>query len=183
MARSSRCRPLAFRSSPRRAYPAPPRNSSFSICHTPTSLPPTPPRSAARKAAPCPRGGGAAVFRGPSATLPWPPPSLGTNLLKVGQPVKLSVYVRDSSGLSRIAPPPPPASADWQIFAGSGDAASGIPPGRGIALFTYTLVPLVASLRETPAIPFSYFDPVRRLYQHLTIPPMAVTVNSGLGPG
>jgi hypothetical protein len=107
---------------------------------------------------------------------------LATNVVKVGQPVKLTVYARDMSGLGRIAPPPPPTDPDWQIFAGSADTGPGSIPGRGIGLFSYTLVPLRAGSTLTPAIPYCYFDPERRRYVDLSIAPMRITVKAASEP-
>ena len=58
----------------------------------------------------------------------------------------------------------PPRSRDWQIIADH-------PPATG-----FTLIPLTDEARETPAIPFSYFDPATAKYVDLTIPPLPVTV-------
>ncbi|MBC8095790.1 MAG: BatD family protein, partial [Akkermansiaceae bacterium] len=51
-------------------------------------------------------------------------------------------------------------------------------PGT-FASFSYTLIPLVAGMTETPDIPFSYFDPDQGKYFDLTIPPLPVTVLPG----
>jgi hypothetical protein len=40
-------------------------------------------------------------------------------------------------------------------------------------------VPLTDEIHETPAIPFSYFDPARGVYVDLTIPSVPVTVHAG----
>jgi hypothetical protein len=51
-----------------------------------------------------------------------------------------------------------------------------------VSIFQYTLVPLTDEVHTTPAIPFSYFDPVRSNYVDLTIPAVQVTVNAGQIP-
>jgi hypothetical protein len=61
-------------------------------------------------------------------------------------------------------PPAAPRSRDWQIIADQ-------PPATG-----FTLIPLTDEVQETPAIPFSYFDPAAAKYLDLTIPPLPVTV-------
>ena len=92
------------------------------------------------------------------------PPRLSTNRLQVGEPVELRVAFHGEGPLSRFAPPAAPLSRDWQIVADS-------PPST-----SFTLVPLADDVRETPAIPFSYFDPESEQYVDLTIPPLPVTV-------
>jgi hypothetical protein len=45
------------------------------------------------------------------------------------------------------------------------------------ATFNYTLIPLNEKETNTPAIPFSYFDPARGTYMDLTIPAVSVTIS------
>jgi hypothetical protein len=107
-------------------------------------------------------------------------PSLTTNVLKVGEPVQLNVVIRGQKNLNRINPPLPPHADGWQIF----PAVRGgiIPPTADKnpgASFQYTLIPLTETVRATPAIPFSCFDPVRGQYVDLSIPSLPVTVLAG----
>jgi hypothetical protein len=92
------------------------------------------------------------------------PPQLATNRLRVGGPVRLKVVFHGEGDLTRFVPPVPPRSRDWQIIADE-------PPATG-----FTLIPLTDETQETPAIPFSYFDPNTAKYADLTIPPLPVTV-------
>jgi hypothetical protein len=92
------------------------------------------------------------------------PPQLSTNRLRVGDPAHLKVVIHGEGGLTRLVPPNPPLSPDWQIIADN-------PPDTG-----YTLIPLTDEARQTPAIPFSCFDPATAKYVDLTIPPLPVTV-------
>ncbi len=92
------------------------------------------------------------------------PPRLSTNRLSVGEPLQLSYIVHGQGDLSRLAPPAPPASEDWEIIQEP-------PPST-----SFTLVPLTDNIRETPAIPFSYFDPELGRYEDLSIPALPVTV-------
>jgi hypothetical protein len=131
---------------------------------------------------PLPQEGKLPGFAGAIGVFMMEPPRLSTNTVQVGQPMKLSVYVRDMSGLGRIAPPPPPSNPDWQIFAGSADASPGPIPGRGVGLFNFTLVPLTATAYETPPIPYSYFDPEHVRYVDLSIPTMPITVRGSSVP-
>src|SRR5207245_1607849 len=54
-------------------------------------------------------------------------------------------------------------------------------PGAA-TIFHYTLVPLTAEARATPAISFSCYDPDRAAYVDLTIPAVPVTVAPGQVP-
>lgn len=91
-------------------------------------------------------------------------PQLSTNRLRVGEPAHLKIVFHGEGDLTRLAPPAPPRSRDWEIIADN-------PPATG-----YTLIPLTDDVDETPAIPFSYFDPASARYVDLTIPPLPVTV-------
>jgi hypothetical protein len=92
------------------------------------------------------------------------PPQLSTNRLRVGELAHLNVVFHGEGDLTRLKPPVPPRSRDWQIIPDN-------PPDTG-----YTLIPLTDTVRETPAIPFSYFDPESGKYLDLTIPSLPVTV-------
>lgn len=126
---------------------------------------------------PLPTGNELPGFTGAVGSYTCDLPGLATNMLKVGEPVQLTVVVRGPQYLNRISPPLPPTVEGWQIFPAerggliAGAGASG--PG---AIFKYTLIPLSAEVRATPAIPFSSFDPTRAQYVNLTIPPVPVSV-------
>jgi hypothetical protein len=92
------------------------------------------------------------------------PPQLATNHVHVGEPVQLKVTVHSEGDLTRLAPPIAPRSRDWQVIADPPPATS------------FTLIPLTDYARETPAIPFSCFDPETGKYVNLTIPSVPITV-------
>lgn len=91
-------------------------------------------------------------------------PQLSTNRLRVGEPAHLKIIFHGEGDLTRFVPPALPRARDWQIIADN-------PPATG-----FTLIPLTDEVRETPAIPFSYFDPAAGKYFDLTIPSLPVTV-------
>ena len=128
---------------------------------------------------------------------------MATNVLRVGDPVRLTVNItnRGDAPLARLVPPPAPTARDWQVV-GSADFAPAHPvrrpplarlaqgaapaqPNRlqGVVTFTYTLVPLSEAARATPPIPFSCYDPDAGVYKDLTIPSVPVTVKAGAAPG
>ena len=113
---------------------------------------------------PLPSEGELPGFTGAIGKFTCDPLALSTNRLRVGEPAHLKVVFQSQGDLTRLVPPNPPRSPDWQIIPDN-------PPDTG-----YTLIPLTDEARETPAIPFSYFDPATAKYADLTIPPLPVTV-------
>jgi hypothetical protein len=132
---------------------------------------------------PLPKEGELPGFSGGIGSFTLDTPKLATNELVVGEPVKLAVAVRGDANVARMVPPTPPRVREWQILEST--PAGGITqmtPMGTVSIFQYTLVPLTDDVHETPAIPFSYFDPIRGNYVDLTIPPVQVTVNAGQIP-
>ncbi len=113
---------------------------------------------------PLPAEGELPGFTGAIGMFFYDPPQLSTNRLRVGEPAHLKIVFHGKDDLTRLTPPDPPRSPDWQIIPDN-------PPDTG-----YTLIPLTDEARQTPAIPFSYFDPAIAKYVDLTIPPLPVTV-------
>jgi hypothetical protein len=97
--------------------------------------------------------------------------------------VKVFVTFRSAGNLKRVVAPPPPGVTNWQIFPAVPDTAPRAPtnPAAGnFVSFSYSLIPLTNSMTATPEIPFSYFDPERKTYVDLTIPPLPIKVVAGL---
>jgi len=158
---------------------------------------------------PLPRAGQLPGFTGAIGTFSIGPPKLTTPVIRMGDPLKLSVTItnRGEGPLARLVAPPPPQSQDWQVFAASDFAPtqlvappqpnirfgpdgkpvliSAAQPGglQGVVTFHYTLIPLAETARATPPIPFSYFDPKTGAYVDLTIPSVPITVTPGTLPG
>jgi hypothetical protein len=110
-------------------------------------------------------------------------PELATNVVRVGDPVKLTVKVRGEGNLVRLVPPAPPRLRYWQALASSGEhVAPQIIQAQGFTTFTYTLVPLSEKAHFTPAIPFSCFVPQREMYRDLTIRSVPITIMPGSVP-
>lgn len=132
---------------------------------------------------PLPRSGLLPGFAGAVGSFAIDVPKLATNVVTAGDPVKLTVAVRGKGNLARLVAPPPPKVPDWQVLAG---AADNMPPqiisSLGFVTFTYMLIPLTEGAKQTPAIPFSCFDPERAAYVDLTIQPVPVLVKPGAAP-
>jgi len=109
-------------------------------------------------------------------------PRLSTLNPRAGEPLTLTVTLRGDGNLGRMVPPPAPSPRDWQVFPPTTES---IPPifvqQRRFVNFAYTMIPLNDQSKTTPPIPFSYFDPVKKTYVDLTIPPVPVTVAPGAG--
>jgi hypothetical protein len=118
-------------------------------------------------------------FNGAVGSYTCDPPGLATNILKLGEPVSLTVVIRGRQNLNRLNPPPPPRAHGWQIFpAMRSGVVAGIGTNSPGASFKFTLIATSDEVRATPAIPFSCFDPARGQYVNLTIPPVPVTIRT-----
>ena len=134
-----------------------------------------------------PRAGELPGFSGAIGQFRVHPPQLSTNRLRAGDALRLTVTLEGSGNMARLIPPAPPRSTNWQIFPaerGGAATASGTPvtPPGALTAFTYTLVPLTDRAKETPAVPFSYFNPDTEQYVDATIPPVKVSVEPGEAP-
>jgi hypothetical protein len=133
---------------------------------------------------PLPRAGLLPGFSGAIGKFELTPPQLATNRVRVGEAVKLFVTFQTEGEIKRINAPPPPAVTNWQIFpavAEGGPTMTATAGGLVSAItYSYTLIPLTNDMKATPAIPFSYFDPVRKTYVDLTIPALSIRVDAGV---
>ena len=151
---------------------------------------------------PLPTEGALPGFTGAIGRFDVGPPKLATNVLRVGDPVKLTITItnRSDGPLARLVAPPPPQVREWQVFAAKDYASPQVAPQlqpvappqpgppaqpaavQGVVVFNYTLIPLTETAQTTPPIPFSCFDPKTGNYTDLTIPPVPVTVKPGATP-
>ena len=109
-------------------------------------------------------------------------PELSTNVVRVGEPLRLRIRVRGDvdSDLVRLVPPPPPRVRDWQVLISRDEGTiPQIIQAQGFTTLCYILIPLAETVRATPAIPFASFDANLGLYADLTIPPLEVKVVPG----
>lgn len=125
---------------------------------------------------PLPESGRLPGFTGAIGRFELSQPQLSAREVKVGDPLIIAVTISGEGNLEAIRPPELPSSDDWQSFTPTSDVERDGLTGRGSKVFTYTLIPRHADVRAAPAIPFSYFDPERKEYVALTIPPVPVKV-------
>ena len=132
---------------------------------------------------PLPKEGELPGFTGAIGTFSMDPLKLATNVLRVGDPIKLSVTLRAGTNFARLVAPPPPPARDWQILAATAEGEPAqLLQAHGFAKFDYTLIPITEEAHATPPIPFSFFDPNRAMYVDLTIPSVPITVLPGRAP-
>ena len=116
-------------------------------------------------------------FTGGIGVFQLDPPRLATNTVRAGEPLTLTVTVKGEGNLTRLVPPKLDRPRGWQVYTPSADASGAVQIQlRGSVVFTYTLIPLSDRVQSTPTIPFSYFDPNKKSYVDLTVPPVPVKV-------
>lgn len=124
-----------------------------------------------------PREGELPGFTGAIGTFLLEPPVLSTNVVRAGDPLTMTVTIKGQGNLTRLVPPRQSPLKDWQTFPPLADQSpSPVIQQRGSAQFIYTLIPMTDRVSATPSIPFCYFDPVRKAYVDLTIPPVRLKV-------
>lgn len=131
---------------------------------------------------PLPKEGERPGFTGGIGHFTIDPPALATNVLRVGEPVRLTVTVRGQGNLGRLLPPTPKPTSEWQVLSENSETPPALIRARGFVTFHYSLIPMSAATRTTPGLPFSFFDPSRATYMDLTIPSVQVTVKPGTQP-
>jgi hypothetical protein len=131
---------------------------------------------------PLPKSGEPAGFTGAIGHFQLEPPKLSSAEVRAGDPVTLTVVVKGEGNITRFALPRPVSTTMWQIFPPTADTQlPNVSPFSGTRSFSYTLIPLSDRLRATPAIPFAFFDPQKKDFVDITIPPMPLKVNPAPG--
>jgi hypothetical protein len=103
--------------------------------------------------------------------------ALSTNYVRVGDPLTLTVTLRGEGNIEAIPAPAIARDAAWQFFTPKADPPQPSPDSMtATRAFHYTLIPLANQIKDTPPIPFSYFDPATAKYMDLSVPPQALTV-------
>jgi hypothetical protein len=126
---------------------------------------------------PLPEEGRLRGFTGAVGQFTLDPPELSAGSVLAGQPLVLTVTIRSEGEIGRIPPPPAPSVQGWQTFPPVAEnPPTDYPQSRSFESFSYTLIPMSADFKTTPAIPFSYFDPTKKIYVDLTVPPLPITV-------
>ncbi len=125
---------------------------------------------------PLPDAGRRRGFTGAIGKFDLGQPQVSANEVEVGDPLTLTIMISGMGNLEAISPPLLEGGDAWQTFSPTSDVDRDVLTGRGTKTFTYTLIAKNAEARAVPAVPFSYFDPEKKEYVDLTVPPVAVTV-------
>ena len=126
-----------------------------------------------------PRTGRLPGFTGAIGKFTVAQPRLSVAEVEAGEPVTLTIAMAGEGNLEGVAAPEMDASGGWQIYKPTSEYqpdAEDHNSARGAKIFTYTLIPGRAGLKATPAMPFCYFDPERRAFVDITVPPLPITV-------
>ncbi len=103
-------------------------------------------------------------------------PVLSAGEAIVGDPINLTVTIIGEGNLEAIGAPAIEPNDMWQSFTPTMSVDRDVFSGRGAKTITYTLIPRRVDTRAVPPIPFSYFDPERKQYVDLAIPPQPIMV-------
>jgi hypothetical protein len=106
--------------------------------------------------------------------------ALSTNAVRIGEPISLTIAFRGEGNLQTVEPPAIPRTSGWQLMPPAPSLAEFVPNSITVTrAFRYTLIPLNDQITHTPAIPFSYFDPLTASFKDLSIPGQAIAVTPG----
>lgn len=126
-----------------------------------------------------PRTGRLPGFTGAIGKFTVAQPKLSATEVEAGEPVTLAIGMAGEGNLEGVAAPEMSAAGGWQIYKPTSEFlpdSEDRNTARGAKVFTYTLIPNRAGLKATPAMAFCYFDPEKRAYVDITIPPVPINV-------
>lgn len=109
-------------------------------------------------------------------------PKLSATEAEVGEPIVMTVAIAGEGNLDGVPAPDLEAQAEWTSYRPTSEIQRDEDLSRGTKTFTYTLIPKQVGRRGTPAIPFAYFDPVKRVFVDITIPPQPIMVKASSAP-
>ncbi|MEO8353904.1 MAG: BatD family protein, partial [Chthoniobacteraceae bacterium] len=125
---------------------------------------------------PLPEAGRRPGFTGAIGKFELSHPQLSSDTVRVGDPLTVTIGITGDGNLEGISAPPIEGGDEWRSFSPTSEIERDALTGHGTKTFTYTLIARDASTRAVPSIPFSYFDPEKKEYVNLTVPPVPVTV-------
>ena len=102
--------------------------------------------------------------------------------LSPGDPITLNMTVSGQGNFDRVQAPKLSTGKGWKTYTPSSEFLEygGPDPGRGKKVFEQALVAKDATLKEIPAIEFSYFDPTAALYKTLSANPIPLTIQEAV---
>ncbi len=127
-----------------------------------------------------PRAGRPAGFTGGIGRFTLAKPKLSATEIEAGEPLTLTLTLSGEGNIEGVSAPEFTDTTGWQAYKPTSDfqrSEDTTQPG-GTKIFTYTIVARRDGLRATPPLPMSYFDPVKREFVDITVPPVAVVVKA-----
>ena len=127
-----------------------------------------------------PRVGRPAGFTGGIGRFTLAQPKLSATEIEAGEPLTLTLVLSGEGNIEGVSAPEFTDNAGWQAYKPTSDfqrSEDGLQPG-GVKIFTYTLIARREGLRATPPLPMSYFDPVKREFVDITVPPIPIVVKA-----
>ncbi|HNQ90333.1 MAG TPA: BatD family protein [Verrucomicrobiota bacterium] len=103
--------------------------------------------------------------------------SVGPTNVAVGEPITLKLRVAGKGALDGIRLPPLPAWPGFASYPPTSQVETTDPLGiEGSKTFEFDVVPQTNSVTAVPALGFSFFNPVRKVYERLTHPATPIIV-------
>ena len=100
--------------------------------------------------------------------------------LEVGEPLTLTMTISGRGNFDRVDAPIFPDSPDWKTYSPTSSTADqGI---SGAKTFEQAIVAKNSTVKEIPALSFSYFDPDQKSYVTRTSSPINITVKTSSAP-
>jgi len=97
-----------------------------------------------------------------------------------GDPITLTMTVSGHGNFDRVQAPKLSTEKGWKTYTPSSEFLKDGGPGQGKKVFEQALVAKDPSLREIPAIDFSYFDPAAAVYKTLTASPIPLQIQGAV---
>lgn len=96
--------------------------------------------------------------------------------LDPGDPITLNMTVSGQGNFDRVQAPKLSTEKGWKTYSPSSEFLKDGGSGQGKKVFEQALVAKDSSLKEIPAILFSYFDPAAAKYKTLTAKPIPLSI-------
>ena len=127
-----------------------------------------------------PRVGRLPGFNGGIGRFTLGKPVLSATEIEAGEPLTLTLTLRGEGNIEGVPAPEFTETTDWQAYKPTSDFQRGEDPTQpsGTKIFTYTLVARREGKMGTPPLPMSYFDPAKREFVDITVPPVPVVVKA-----
>ncbi len=97
---------------------------------------------------------------------------------EVGEPITLTFSLAGEGNLDSVPAPELAENPNWTAYRPTSELSRDDETGRVVKTFSYTLVPKREGRHGTPPLPFAYFNPVKKKFEDITIPPIPFLVKA-----